>query len=602
MSAPPDFPTQAATDADPTAVPLGPQSPSVHESLTTRLGAVEGAGAVTIQQTNPYDGGPLAVFIGTDDSTSPATLHATLCERIDSILDGAYIGAVREEAPVYPKTFPPDASPAACVLCWRHPLAPHIRRVTADDGRLYDATFSWEESPDTLGLQPAVTRWERLSPLFLKLHAPEPALDGLVSAIGDGIVSTAPRPYITTYETVAPEECSRFSDLNSTATGVRVLKLAFEHRYPADDTEGSIYHLDAEALPEAIAAQTDSGQADPLERLSSADPNSRPSDSGIQLTVTSPPYLDAIDYDTAAETEADWSGNRGDSVESVDDDTSLDGTIDAWRRQQRRIFSTVFDATQKGGYCAVIIGHVKGDDGQWAALPHELGAVMRDIGWTFHERIIWNKTTSRGGRFGTTIQNPHPTYYYPNQQHEEIQIWRKGDIVRRKAETAQLELSTLMKQEVANNVWHIAPVPMNADIDHPCPYPAELVHRLTLLYSHEGDIVADPMAGSGTTPMVASRLGRVGIGTELQSQFVSHARTRLHHADYERRDQLAPSFEPLPSDSPTTTLQRTPAEDSDTTAPAATGHEPVSVSDGGRPEGKGESDEHESRQAGLGDF
>ena len=35
-------------------------------------------------------------------------------------------------------------------------------------------------------------------------------------------------------------------------------------------------------------------------------------------------------------------------------------------------------------------------------------------------------------------------------------------------------------------------------------------------YTHKGDIVLDPFAGSFTTAIVANKLGRIGVGMELR--------------------------------------------------------------------------------------
>jgi hypothetical protein len=74
------------------------------------------------------------------------------------------------------------------------------------------------------------------------------------------------------------------------------------------------------------------------------------------------------------------------------------------------------------------------------------------------------------------------------------------------------------------NVWQI-PIPMQGawgggELDHACPLPAELVERLILLSSDEGDVVLDPFAGSGVVVAEAERLGRRGVGIELIERHV----------------------------------------------------------------------------------
>jgi DNA modification methylase len=68
--------------------------------------------------------------------------------------------------------------------------------------------------------------------------------------------------------------------------------------------------------------------------------------------------------------------------------------------------------------------------------------------------------------------------------------------------------------EARGSVWEM-PVGRKAANGHPSPFPEELVRRCVLLSTDEGDIVLDPFCGSGTTPQVADRLGRQGIGVDL---------------------------------------------------------------------------------------
>ena len=57
---------------------------------------------------------------------------------------------------------------------------------------------------------------------------------------------------------------------------------------------------------------------------------------------------------------------------------------------------------------------------------------------------------------------------------------------------------------------------------HEAVFPEELVTPLIKVGSGEGDLVLDPFAGTGTTCRVAEKLGRVGIGVELNSEYVQY--------------------------------------------------------------------------------
>ena len=63
--------------------------------------------------------------------------------------------------------------------------------------------------------------------------------------------------------------------------------------------------------------------------------------------------------------------------------------------------------------------------------------------------------------------------------------------------------------------------------NHPAQYPERLVERIILAGSNEGDIILDPFMGSGTTAVVAKKLGRNYIGYEIIDDYIEIANERL---------------------------------------------------------------------------
>jgi len=62
---------------------------------------------------------------------------------------------------------------------------------------------------------------------------------------------------------------------------------------------------------------------------------------------------------------------------------------------------------------------------------------------------------------------------------------------------------------------------------HPCQFPEKMIERIILANSNPGDLVVDPMCGSGTVPVVAKRLGRKYLGIEINREYVEEALVRL---------------------------------------------------------------------------
>jgi len=65
--------------------------------------------------------------------------------------------------------------------------------------------------------------------------------------------------------------------------------------------------------------------------------------------------------------------------------------------------------------------------------------------------------------------------------------------------------------------------------EHPCQLPVHLLERLILMATDENDIVLDPFAGAGTTPIAAKRLGRRYVGFDIDKKYVEITENKLEH-------------------------------------------------------------------------
>lgn len=91
-----------------------------------------------------------------------------------------------------------------------------------------------------------------------------------------------------------------------------------------------------------------------------------------------------------------------------------------------------------------------------------------------------------------------------------------------------------------SNFWDDISVPywsMAENTAHPTQKPEKLVAKLVLASSKEGDLVLDPFAGSGTTAVVAKKLGRNFIGIEQNPRYCAWAEYRLERAETDKSIQ-----------------------------------------------------------------
>lgn len=76
-------------------------------------------------------------------------------------------------------------------------------------------------------------------------------------------------------------------------------------------------------------------------------------------------------------------------------------------------------------------------------------------------------------------------------------------------------------EKVPGNVWNFSRVRFKMDEyeNHPTQKPEALLERIIKASSNPGDVVLDPFSGSFTTSAVAVRLGRVGIGIDMNEEY-----------------------------------------------------------------------------------
>lgn len=85
-----------------------------------------------------------------------------------------------------------------------------------------------------------------------------------------------------------------------------------------------------------------------------------------------------------------------------------------------------------------------------------------------------------------------------------------------------------------SNLWTDLTVPfwsMPENTDHPTQKPEKLIAKIVLASSNPGNIVFDPFLGSGTTSVVAKKLGRRYVGLDLDETYCCLAEKRLELAE-----------------------------------------------------------------------
>lgn len=168
-----------------------------------------------------------------------------------------------------------------------------------------------------------------------------------------------------------------------------------------------------------------------------------------------------------------------------------------------------------------------------------------EIGFNLHDTMIFRK------------KNPIPQIYrkrYSNE-FEYMFVFSKGPVVTHNPLMtnclhAGLELNgttyknyskheqvrgkaakPVKEQKMSGNIWEYVVGKKKEDQEakgHPAPFPCQLAEDHIVSWSNEGDIVLDPMCGSGTTCKVAKQLGRRYIGIDISAEYCQLAKARLN--------------------------------------------------------------------------
>lgn len=92
------------------------------------------------------------------------------------------------------------------------------------------------------------------------------------------------------------------------------------------------------------------------------------------------------------------------------------------------------------------------------------------------------------------------------------------------------QASPVKEQKIAGNVWEYVVGKRAEDQEakgHPAPFPLALARDHIDSWSNKGDLVFDPMCGSGTTCKAAKQLGRKYFGIEISDEYLKIAKNRL---------------------------------------------------------------------------
>ncbi len=175
-----------------------------------------------------------------------------------------------------------------------------------------------------------------------------------------------------------------------------------------------------------------------------------------------------------------------------------------------------------------------------------IGQILPEY-FTVQNRITWQREKGRGAE--RNWKSSHEDIWYATKGEnykfnlDRVKIRRKVLATYREngmAKDWEKNESGAFRDTCPSNFWDDLTVPfwsMEENTAHPTQKPEKLIAKLILASSDEGDIVLDPFLGSGTTSVVAKKLGRSYVGIEKDPTYCSWAEERLERADTDKHIQ-----------------------------------------------------------------
>jgi adenine-specific DNA-methyltransferase len=233
-------------------------------------------------------------------------------------------------------------------------------------------------------------------------------------------------------------------------------------------------------------------------------------DEAIQLVVTSPPYNIGKEYEKRLKLE------------------------NYLAQQASVIRECVRVLSPRGSICWQVGNYVEG--GAIIPLDTILYPVFSGLGLKMRNRIIWHfehglHCTNRfSGRYETIIWFTKTDDYTFNLDPVRVPQKYPGKKHFKGPNAGQYSGNPLGKNP--SDMWIIPNVKSNhvEKTEHPCQFPVELIERLVLSMTDDGDWVLDPFLGTGTSIIAAVKHGRRGAGAEIIPKYVELATNRISQA------------------------------------------------------------------------
>ena len=237
---------------------------------------------------------------------------------------------------------------------------------------------------------------------------------------------------------------------------------------------------------------------------------------------------------------------RSDSVDLVLFSPPYDGVRDYkgnWTIDLPALGSALLRVVKDGGFAVMVIGD--GTKNQRKSMTTFRTAVAwEDAGWSLFESVIYSRDGRPGAWWATRFRvdhehilmfykgkRPRPVQHHPGLRVPSKHAGKKWTGTQRLTDGTLIKTSsTVAPDKCRGTIWRYATSNSEGNrvkAGHPATFPDALARDVVRAFSAPGDVVYDPMMGSGTSVVIAAQEGRRFLGNDFSAEYVAIAQERL---------------------------------------------------------------------------
>ena len=150
-----------------------------------------------------------------------------------------------------------------------------------------------------------------------------------------------------------------------------------------------------------------------------------------------------------------------------------------------------------------------------------LGYHLQNLNYWILNDIIWRKNNPMPNFRGTRFTNAHETLIWASKNKNSKYTFNYQSL---KCLNDDLQMRSDWLFPICNGKERLK---KNGKKIHSTQKPESLLHRIILATTNKGDIIFDPFLGTGTTAVVAKKLGRNYFGIEKDKKYFKAANLRI---------------------------------------------------------------------------